>query len=222
MRASALLLVLTLPAMAQEPNLSSMQNAEPGAAARLILAQRTYEAALSTGDPVILISAIRQARQISLRDPAGWSKVTKGDAGSDTPEGRVAAPDPAGPEAIDIAQGLAGDDPDLQDLVYDLDAQLPHERRPKVVNAVASLDTGQADWWTLVLPGEAAAEVGLIGDGDSDLSLTITDEGGAAICSLPPSTEPALCRFTPARNGFFTIQVRNVGKVRNSYRLLGN
>ncbi len=222
MRLPALLIALSLPAMALEPNLSTVQTGEPGAAARLILAQRAYEAALSSGDPVVLISAIRLARQVTLREPAGWTKSTEGNDGTDTPEGEVAAPDPAGPDAIAIAQGLAGDDPDLQDLVYDLDAQLPHARRPKAVNAVATLDGGQADRWTLVLPGEAAAEIGLIGDGDGGLSLTITDDVGAAICSLPPSTEPALCQFTPARNGFFTIQVRNAGTMRNSYRLLGN
>lgn len=222
----ALLLALASTAGAEVPNLSLDQTGGPsgatGAAARLILAQRSFELALSSGDPLVLISAIRMARDVTLRAPAAWTKTTEGDPGPDSPEGRTAAPDPAGPEAIAIARGLAGEDPDLQDLVYDLDAQLPHGRRPTAINATATLDPGQTDSWTLVLAGEVAAEIGLIGDGDTNLGLTIADESGALVCALPAAKAPALCRFTPARNGFFTIEVRNPGPARNSYRLVGN
>ena len=44
------------------------------------------------------------------------------------------------------------------------------------------------------------SETGLIGDGDSPLTLTVTDEAGNTVCTLPPGLAPALCRFTPARN----------------------
>lgn len=219
---AALLVALTLPAKAEGPNLSQTPAGRQGAAAQLVLAQQAYETALGIGDPVLLITAIRLARGITLRPAAGWTRSTEGDPDPDQPEGRTTAPDPAGPEAIAIAQGLAGDDPDLQDLVYDLDAQLPHGRRPTAVNALATLDGGQADSWRLVLAGETLAEIGLIGDGDTTLGLAVTDETGAVVCALPPTTDPALCRFTPARNGFFTVQVRNPGKTRNSYRLVGN
>lgn len=217
-----LLLCVASAARAEAPNLSPNQVGEAGAAARLILAQRSYEVALSSGDPVVLISAIRMAREVTLRAPAAWTKTTEGDPDAGAPEGKAAAPDPAGPEAIAIAQGLAGEDPDLQDLVYDLDAQLPHGRRPTAINAPATLDPGQTDSWTLVLAGEATAEIGLIGDGDTNLGLTIADESGALVCALPAAKAPALCRFTPARNGFFTVTVRNPGLGRNSYRLVGN
>ncbi len=219
---AALLLALTHAGQAETPNLSPNQMGESGAAARLILAQQAYERALSGGDPVVLITAIRLARDVTLRGPAGWTKSTEGDPAPDAPEGTRAAPDPAGPEAIGIAQGLAGDDPDLQDLVYDLDAQLPHGRLPTAINATATLDPGQTDSWTLVLAGEAGAEIGLIGDGDTALSLTVQDEGGTVICAFPAAQAPALCRFTPARNGFFTVRIGNPGPARNSYRLVGN
>lgn len=222
MRALALLIALTLPALAEAPNLTQGQIGEPGAAAHLILAQRTYEAALSSGDPVLLITAIRMAREVTLRPPAAWTRTTKGEPSPDQPEGRTAAPDPAGAEAIAIAQGLAGDDPDLQDMVYELNAQLPHGRRPTAITAQATLDGGQSDSWRLVLAGQTTAEIGLIGDGDSGLGLIIADETGIVVCAVPPGMAPALCRFTPARNGFFTVLVRNPGAMRNSYRLVGN
>lgn len=218
----ALLIALASTTWAEAPNLSRNQVGEAGAVSRLIQAQRAYEEALESGDPVVLIGAIRLAREVTLRAPVGWAKSTAGDPVPDAPEGKATAPDPAGPRAIAIAQGLAGEDPDLQDLVYDLDAQLPHGRRPTAINATATLDPGQTDSWTLVLAGESAAEIGLIGDGDTDLDLTIADETGAPVCARPAAKGPVLCRFTPARNGFFTATVRNPGLVRNSYRLVGN
>lgn len=222
MRALALFLALTTAALAEGPNLSATQAGAPGAAAQVILAQRAFEAALTRGDPILLITAIRLAREITLRPPAAWARTTEGQPAPDQREGRTAAPDPAGPEAIAIAQGLAGEDPDLQDLVYDLDAQLPHGRFPTAINATATLDGGQTDSWRLVLAGETVAELGLIGDGDTRLSLTVSDEGGSPVCTVPATLAPVLCRFTPARNGFFTVEVRNAGASRNSYRLVGN
>lgn len=219
---AAVLIALSLPAWAEPENLSRTQVGATGAVAQLVLAQRAHQAALDGGDPVLLITAIRLARGVTLRPPAGWTRVTEGDPNPDQPEGRTAPLDPAGPEAIAIAQSLAGDDPDLQDLVYGLDAQLPQGRRPRAIDGTGTLDGGQTDQWKLVLGGETAAELGLIGDRDSALGMTITDQTGAVICALPPSIEPGLCRFTPARNGFFTVTVWNSGNVRNSYRLLGN
>lgn len=222
MRALAFLFLLTLPALAEAPNLASAQAKVPGAASQLILAQRTYERALTTGDPVLLIAAIRLARTVTQRPPAAWTRTTAGEPATDQNGSKAAVPDPAGAEAIAIAQGLAGEDPDLQDLVYDLDAQLPHGRRPTAIVAHAALHGGQVDSWRLVLAGQTNAEIGLIGDGDSGLGLTITDEDGVVICTLPPATSPMLCRFTPARNGFFTVEVRNPGTGRTTYRLVGN
>jgi hypothetical protein len=222
MRALILMFALTLPAQAEAPNLSSRQGGSPGAAAQLILAQRTYDTALKIGDPILLITAIRLAREITLRPPAGWTRTTVGEPAPDQTDGRSAAPDPAGSEAIAIAQGFAGEDLDLQDLVYDLDAQLPHGRRTTAVSAAATLDGGQTDVWQLVLAGETVAEIGLIGDGDTRLGLSIADETGQVVCVRPPSSASALCHFTPARNGFFDVKVHNTGTVKNSYRLVGN
>jgi hypothetical protein len=222
-RLAALILALLLsPARADEPNLSANAAGMPGAATRLVLAQRAYQAALASGDTITLLAAIRIARSVSLRSPTGWERTTTVEAPTDQPLGRDAPPDPAGTQAIAIARGLAGDDPDLQDLVYGLDAQLP-QGRPANATVVGVILAGeQTDSWRLPLFGEVPAEIALIGDGDSPLGLVVTDEGGAVLCAAPPSLDPALCRFTPARNGFFSVEVRNLGAIGNSYRLIGN
>lgn len=208
--------------LAEEANLSQAPNAAPGAVSQLIAAQLGYEMALKSGEPVLLLVSVRLARSVVLRPPTLWDRATEGDAPEDQPKGKKGAPDPASSAAVVIVQTFAGDDPNLQDLVYDLDAQLPQGRKETAVAADASLGAGQIDRWRMPLSGEVPAEIGLIGDGDGPLSLTITDETDALICALPASVEPSLCRFTPARNGFFTVTIRNEGTAENSYRLLAN
>ncbi|MCU0904609.1 MAG: hypothetical protein MUE83_12140 [Tabrizicola sp.] len=210
------------PALSDPANLVAETSGATGATARLVIAQRTYLAAMKHGDAVMLLSAIRLARSVTLREPMGWDRTTSGEAAPDQPTGRVAPADPAGPETLAIVQALAGEDPSLQDLVYDLDAQRPHRPRATVSRASAELAGGQSDAWRIALSGLVPAEIGVIGDGDSPLGLTVTDETGAIICARAPDPDPALCRFTPARNGFFQVTVANAGKALNSYHLLGN
>lgn len=222
-RRAALCLALCLTsAWAEEPNLATESSGAPGAASRLVLAQRAYGEAMASGDPVMLLAAIRLARGVTTRPATAWARVAISEPPADQPNGRDGPPDPGGPQALMILQGLAGDDPDLQDLVYDIDAQLPQGRLQVATIATATVGGGGQDEWRMPLSGAVPAEIALIGDGDSPLGLTVADENGAVVCALPPGPDPALCRLTPARNGFFTVQVTNLGAVWNSYQLVGN
>lgn len=217
-----LLAVLALPALAETANLSENPQGQPGSAAQLVLAQQTYLAAIASGEVLPLLTAIHLARGVTLRPAPGWERTITGDARPDDAPGATEPPDPAGEAALVIARNLAGDDPDLQDLVWDLDAQLPGLRNLTAIEVRADLGPGETDEWRLPLFGEVAAEIGLIGDGDGPLQLTIRDEGGATVCARGASAQPALCRLTPARNGFFTVGIVNPGTTVNSYRLIGN
>lgn len=221
-RSFLLFACLTAPLHAQEANLSADPQGAPGSVAQLILAQRAYQAALTQGEALALLAAIRLARGVTQRPATGWTLTTDGKPAPDAPPGQPAAPDPAGEDAMAIARNLAGEDPDLQDLVYALDAQLPDAHQDTAVVATSDLGPGQTDTWTLPLFGEVTAEIGLVGDGDGPLGLTVTGESGAVVCTRPAGTGPALCSLTPARNGFFTVTVANAGGMVNSYRLLGN
>jgi hypothetical protein len=221
-RLAMILSLLMSPAAAQEANLAPAAEAAAGAASQLVLAQRVFWLAGETGDPVLLLAAIRLARGVTLRPAPAWERTTTGDA--EPPHGLDAGgpPDPGGPAALAVLLGLAIDDPDLQDLAYDLDAQLPQGRLPVATVAKSGLSGGALDEWRLPLSGAVAAEIALLGDGGTPLALTVTDEGGTVVCALPAMTEASLCRVTPARNGFFTVQVKNAGAGWNSYQLVGN
>lgn len=216
------LLPLIGTAWAEGPNLTETVAAGPGAVAQLVTAQRGFEVALKSGEPVLLLASIRLARMVVLRAPTAWERVTDGEAPQDQPKGKDAAPDPASSTAVAIIQNFAGDDPMLADYVYDLDAQLPRSRRETAIAADAILGAGQVDHWRMPLSGSVPAEIGVIGDGDTALSLTIVDEAGLPVCTLPASADPLLCGFVPARNGFFSVTITNTGGIENTYRLLGS
>ena len=70
--------------------------------------------------------------------------------------------------------------------------------------------------------GNSYAEVAVIGDGDSNLNVLITDENRNTICYDVSWSDKVYCNFTPAWNGYFYITVQNTGRSRNSYYLLTN
>lgn len=207
---------------AQEANVSANPTGPAGAATRLVLADTLWRQGLTDGETLYLLLAIRLARSVTLQPATGWDRTTSGDPAKDAPIGRAAAPDPASEDALAILRNLAEEDPALQDIVYDLDAQVPRNPAATAVFATADLAPGQTDTWRIVLFGEVPAELALIGDGDSPLGLTLQDETGTKICAIPLSTGPALCRLTPAQNGFFTLTVQGSGTVVNTYSLIGN
>lgn len=208
------------PVGAEPLNLTIAQPGAAGAATRLVLAQATYQSAMAEGDAVMLLVAIRLARGVTLRPPTGWTRSTTGDAAAGEATGRKGPVDPGSPQVLSIVQALASEEPFLQDLVFDLGAQQPHGRQTTAIEASADLSGGQTDTWRVALSGQVPAELGLIGDADSPLGMSVRDESGAVVCILPPSIEPSLCRFVPARNGFFKVTVNNAGSVQNSYRLI--
>lgn len=219
----ALCPLLTLsPAFADVPNLTTDGPATMGAAAQLVLAQRVYRQAEATGDPVLLLTAIRLARGVTTRAAPGWQVTGQADPPPIPGPERGGPPNPGGEAAFAALQGLAADDPDLLDLAYDLTARVPQTRKPVAAVAPGGIEAGRQDDWRLPLSGAVPAEIALIGDGGGALGLTVTDDSGTVICTQPPSLEPALCRFTPARNGFFAVQVTNAGAEWNSYQLVGN
>jgi hypothetical protein len=223
LRLICLCLMLAGPGLAETPNLSEAPQGAPGSAAQLVLAQRLHDLALAGGDPLPLITAIRLARGVTLRPATGWERTLSEAAPEAAPEAvEVPIPNPAGQSALIAARNLAGDDPDLQDLIYALDAQVPGEPDLTAVEVRATLAPGQADSWRLPLFGEVAAEIALIGSPAAALGLTVTDDTGATVCVLPAPTAAGLCRLTPARNGFFTASVQNQGPGDASYRLIGN
>lgn len=223
--ALACLFLLALPAAAEDgPNLApAAEAAAPGPVRQLVLARDLYDLGLAQEDAVMLLAAIRLARQAELRAATGWTHEGVGQPAGEAPAASGLPRDPTAPAALALALMMAEGSPALADLAADVEAALNREGfgRGHVSTAEMVLPGGKADRWRIAFNGSLPAEVALLPEG-GPLGLTVTDEGGAVICDEAPSAGRAFCAFTPARNGFFTVAVTSGAGADTRYRLITN
>ena len=70
----------------------------------------------------------------------------------------------------------------------------------------------------MVFNGGQLAEVGIAGDGGSDLDLLVFDENDHLVCRSASSTDREYCRWWPRWTGPFRIEIQNLGAAANLYR----
>ncbi len=203
-----LCLSLACPALAED-------RPPPGAVDRLVSAQRLMAMGVATRDGLSQIAAARlvmglETQRVERRpEPAG-----KAAPGPDT------RPGPMEPGAMAEAARLAVEaDESLSWLLQS--SATGAEALPKAVLRLsdAVLDPGLSHGYRLPVDGGAALEIGLVGDGDGALSLTVASEAGP-LCLAPEA--PAVCRVTLPESGFVTVTVRNAGPGVDGYWLVTN
>lgn len=142
---------------------------------------------------------------------------------SATSEEEGAADAPVTVEAMFAkATELAGGDEVILGLIEDAMAEGSRGRVGGAVQWLSRLPAGMTDVWEIPFYGNSYAEVAIIGDGDADLDLAITDENGNVICYDVSWSDQLYCDWTPAWDGYFYVTVENAGRVRNSYYLMTN
>lgn len=213
LRLTLLALVTASPLWAKDaPNLDPKSPAVPGAVALYLSAQGLYALGVSARDPLMVVTAARMMRGLSViatpRQP--------------DPEPKTAVP----LESLDAKTMLAtarkldagANYPDLIEFVA---AETPPA--PKALRATPSqLPPGASEAWTLPFFGGTYGELGIAGHGNGNLDLLVTDAAGNHICWDNGSADTAICGFTPAENGDFTLTVTNSGATPDSYILLTN
>lgn len=120
------------------------------------------------------------------------------------------------------AKELAADDEALLGIIEDAMAESSRGRIGGAVQWLSRLPAGQTDVWEIPFYGNSYAEIAVVGDGDANLDVVVTDENGNVFCYDVSWSDSLYCDFTPAWNGYFYVTVENVGRVRNSYYLLTN
>lgn len=203
-----------LPAQAQEgPNRMAPVPTPPGPVARCAVAARLLAQGLAAEDPVTVLTAWQLARGVTLRPATGW---TADPAPLALPEAQPGLPrDPGGEAAARLLDLMVEGDADLRIL-----AEEGRARRKGASGAASVQMAGLApgvQTWTLPLYGAAPAEIGLVALTDAPLSLRVLDEGGAEICA-----DALICAFTPARNGWFRVEITHPGPGPAGYLLLSN
>lgn len=120
------------------------------------------------------------------------------------------------------ARALAADDETVLGLIDDAMAEGSRGRIGGAVEWLSRLPAGQTDVWEIPFYGNSYAEVAVVGDGDANLDVAITDENGNVICYDVSWSDKLYCDWTPAWDGYFYVTVQNLGGSRNSYYLLTN
>jgi hypothetical protein len=144
-----------------------------------------------------------------------------GTAPADDTEGDADAPVTADAMFAKAKELAAGDDA-LLGVIDDAMAEAGRGRIGGAVSWLSRLPAGSVDVWEVPFYGNSYAEIAVVGDGDANLDVVVTDENGNVFCYDVSWSDSLYCDFTPAWDGYFYVTVENVGRVRNSYYLMTN
>ena len=201
------------------PNRQPAQIAPPGPVARYVAAARLLPRGFAAEDPLTVLAAVRLARGVTLRPAIGWQATP--DPGPAPDPGPGLPRDPGSADATLVLAMMVEGDEDLELTADELLAD-PPGRAGGAASQATGLGPDAAQSWTLPFYGAAPAEIGLIGLSGPGLTLRVTDAAGAEICAEAPADPAALCAFTPAENGWFSIELRNGSAAAAGYLLLTN
>jgi len=186
--------------------------ATPGAVALYMQARALNDLGQTAKDPLLVLTAAHILRGLTLTDTPRTP-----DPSPETPV-PLTVLDPA--TVLNTARALDAGAmfTDLIDMVARQGGPTPRTLRA----TAATLDAGQTQTWTLAFFGDAYAELAILGHGNGNLDLLVSDDKGAIVCQDNGSGDSALCGFTPTQNGSFTVTITNAGTTPDGYILLTN
>lgn len=196
-------------------------NAVAGAVSKAALAQDLFGHAIDTKNAVAALAAAQIMSSLDIKDVErekatkdGDTAVTEAGEGADAPVDATAM--------FAAATEFAGGDATLTGLIEDAQAEGSRGRIGGASRTLSRLPGGKIDVFEVPFRGGSLAELAIVGDGDSDLDLLVTDENGNTICVDRSYSDKLYCSFTPAWDGYFLVAVANQGNIRNSYYILTN
>ncbi|MBA3980634.1 MAG: hypothetical protein C0462_08555 [Alcanivorax sp.] len=203
----------------------SGQVAEGEAISLLQLSSRLARLAIADEDAALMAQAAKIRARVSTEALEAEARHAEGertatDVDKDVPVEQLSATD-----MLDLARELAGDNETLLALI---DSTLIAEVRTRGLVGGARVVEGivharsKVTYDDVYFEGGTLAEVGLFGDGDTDLDLFIYDEFGNNICSSISWDDQEYCAWEPLWTGKFTIEIGNYGDVWNAYILATN
>lgn len=223
--AAAIFAGLSLPVCAADTsgvNAAEMAGGQGGAVAQLSMAQALYGYGVANKDALSVLAAARIAGSIAPKDvtrkvetmPTEGADLTEDGEGVDAPVDAAAM--------LTMAMDLAGGDPAITGMIEDAQAESSRGRVGGASRTLSRLRAGHTDIFRVDFRGDSLAEIAILGDGDADLDLLVTDENGNTICLDRSYSDRLYCSFTPAWTGRFVVVVKNMGRIRNSYYILTN
>ncbi|MBL9055573.1 MAG: hypothetical protein JNJ84_04775 [Rhodobacteraceae bacterium] len=219
--ATTALVTLSLPVMAENkgPNVDTSATGTKGGVATLALAQDLYALGMANKDALTVLTAAKLAASVDVKE-VEQKKKTEGTETAGQEDGVDAPVDAA--TMLASAKELAGEDEVLAGLIEDAEAEGSRGRIGGASSTLSRLPAGQTDVWEVPFYGNSYAELAVVGDGDANLDVLVTDENGNTICYDVSWSDKVYCDFVPSWNGYFYVTVQNNGSKRNSYYLMTN
>jgi len=220
--ASTAMIVLASPGLAQDKtgtNVDPQGTGTKGGVAALAMAQDLYAIGRANQDALTVLTAAKLAASVDVK-AIEQKKKTEGTEVAGQEDGTDAPVDAAAMMAS--AKELAGDDEVMAGLIADAEAESGRGRIGGASSTLSRLPAGRTDVWEIPFYGESYAELAVVGDGDANLDVLVTDENGNTICYDVSWSDKVYCDFVPSWNGYFYVTVQNVGSRRNSYYVYTN
>jgi hypothetical protein len=225
--AACLLLLVTLPAFAQEKTTVNGKASPPTDSAthpvlELGLAEQLAAYGRAYQNPEALLTA---ARMLAALNPQAVprQKTTEGMGTADDTKPDAPAPYLSAETLLAEARTLAADNAPLLAVIAQAEQPPPVKGRvggpSRHVDRVLAYNT---DIYTISFYGEQAAVVLISGDNDTDLDCYVYDENGNLITDDDDYTDDCVLTWVPSWTGPFTIKIKNRGGVYNQYVLATN
>lgn len=216
------LLPLGTPIHAAEPMKGRMTPAAQ-AVEQVALANSLIQYGRAAKSPTALITAAQILSENKM-DSAGDKPTTKkpGAGAAAGKKGRVRSNAPSA--LLAEAKAMSGNDPSIVALANKA-ARTMGRVRGRIGGAslhndrVASHGT---DEWTIRFQAGVLAEVGLKGDGTTDVDIHVYDSSGNLVGYDDDNGDVCLVKWVPAYSGEFSVHVINRGGVYNDYTLVTN
>jgi len=204
-------------------NVDKGAEGKQGPVAQLAMAQDLYAYGVEKKNAMAVLTAAQITLSIDVKD-------VERDAEDKATEGAVAMAD-AG-EGVDApvdadtmlakAKEFSTGDKTMAGLIEDVVAEGGRGRIGGPSRTLKRLNAGRTNIFKVPFRGGQTAELAILGDGDADLDLLVTDENGNEICKDVSYSDKLYCSWTPRWDGYFLIGVVNQGHIRNSYYILTN
>lgn len=190
-----------------------------GGVAQMAMAQDLYAMGMAQKDALTVLTAAKLAAGVDRTDV---ERELETKVGNRAEEADVADAPVDAATMLAAAATLAGEDEVLAGLVEDAGAEGSRGRIGGASQTLSRLPAGAIDTWKVPFYGNSYAELAVLGDGDANLDVLVTDENGNTICYDVSWSDKIYCDFVPAWNGYFQVTVENTGVKRNSYYLMTN
>ncbi len=219
--ASTALVVFALPALAEGkgPNVDATATGTKGGVATYAMAQDLYAYGMANKDALTVLTAAKLAASVDVKEVEQKLETT-GEETAGQEDGAESPVDAAAMMAS--AKELAGEDEVLTGLIEDAEAEGSRGRIGGASSTRSKLPAGRTDTWEVPFYGNSYAELAVVGDGDANLDVLVTDENGNTICYDVSYSDKVYCDFVPSWNGYFYVTVQNRGNKRNTYYLMTN